>query len=128
MHGGVFLMALAAGACSHGAPARAEGIECRSIAAARAMTGVSESEACALVRDRVATALGAARHGAVTIALDLSRSGSAIARVSETRGGVVHAYPEIAVDVMDRPLGRGDLIRLGDAIAGALAAAAVRGD
>lgn len=121
-------MALAAGACSHGEPARAAGIECRSIAAAQAMTGASESEACALVRDRVATALGAARHGAVTILLDLSRRGSAIARVSETRGGVVHAYPEIAVDVMDRPLGRGDLIRLGDAIAGALAAAGVRGD
>lgn len=119
MYGRVLLMVLAAGACSHGDPARATAVECRSIAKMQAVAGLNEAAACALVRERVqAASIG----GNVTIELDLSRPGSAIARVRDIRAGVIRPLPEIAVDVMDRPLGREDLVNLADAISAALTA------
>lgn len=125
MYGKAVLMVMAAGACSHAEPARASVVECRSIAKAQAIAGLSADDACALVRERALAAFargGRARNVSVTIELDLSRSGSAIAHIREDRAGATYAYPEVAVDVMDRALGRDDLIRLADAIAGAVSA------
>ncbi len=120
MYGRALLMALAASACSHAGPVRASAVECRSMTKAQAVAGAEADEACALIRERAQAALAAAGRAEVatlTIELDLSRPGSAIARMRESRGGATHAYPEIAVDAMDRGLRREDLVRLADAIA-----------
>jgi hypothetical protein len=124
MYGKAFLMVLAAGACSHPGPAGAVGVECRSAAKAQQIAGLSGDEACALVRERTEAILAAAGRvdAGLTIELDLSRPGSAIARLRESRAGATRVYPDIAVDVMDRALNRDDLVRLADAIAGALSA------
>ncbi len=125
MYGRSLLMVLAAGACSHAGPVRAATVECHAAANAKAITGTSADEACALIRERAQAALAAGGRGQninVTIELDLARPGSAIARVRESRAGGSHSYPEIAVDVMDRSLRREDLVRLADAIAGAVSA------
>jgi len=114
-------MVLAAGACSHAGSVRAATVECRSAANAQAIAGANVEEACALIRERARAALAAGGRNqniSVTIELDLARPGSAIARVRESRAGVSHVYPDIAVDVMDRSLRREDLVRLADAIAG----------
>jgi hypothetical protein len=125
MYGRALLMVLAAGACSHAGPVRAATVECRSVANAQTISGISADQACALIRERAQAALAAGGRGqniSMTIELDLARPGSAIARVRESRAGVSHAYPEIAVDVMDRPLRRQDLVRLADAVVGAVSA------
>jgi len=125
MYGRALLMVLAAGACSHAGSVRAATVECRSAPNAQTIAGISADEACALIRERAQATLAASGRGqtiSLTIELDLARPGSAIARVLESRAGVSHAYPEIAVDVMDRPLRREDLARLADAIAGAVSA------
>ena len=125
MYGRVLLMALAAGACSHAGSVRAASVECRGAANPQAIAGSNVDDACALIRERTQAALAAGGRGQninVTIELDLARPGSAIARVRESRAGATHAYPEIAVDVMDRSLRREDLVRLADAIAGAVSA------
>ena len=125
MYGRALLMALAAGACSHAGPVRAATVECRVAANPRAVAGASVEEACALLRERALAALAAGSRGqniSMTIELDLAWPGSAIARVRESRAGLSHAYPEIAIDVMDRAMRREDLVRLAEAIAGAVSA------
>ncbi len=125
MYGRALLMVLAASACSHGESARAAAVECRALAKSKVIAGLNAEEACALVRERASALLaadGAALTASLTIELDLSRAGSAIAHVRESRGGVAYAYPEIAVDVMDRSLRREDLVRLADTIAAAVSA------
>lgn len=107
------------GACSHAATSAVAGVECHAGATANRVAGLTGEQACALVRERVETALGAdpvARNASVSIDLDLARAGSVIARVRHSRAGGAHSYPDIAVDVMDRDLARDDLVRLADAV------------
>lgn len=113
------MAAAAAGACSHAAASGAVAVECHAGATGIRAAGLTGEQACALVRERVEAALGAAsaaRDASVNIDLDLSRAGSAIARVRHSRGGNAHSYPDIAVDVMDRDLQQADLVRLADAV------------
>lgn len=122
MRGGRFLLMLAAGACAQAGPARAASVEC--LVSAGATAGIDHSEACSLVRERTLLLVGSRRSGAdIRITLDLSRRGTAVAHVRETVAGAVRDHPEVAVDVMDRALGRGDLLRLADTVAAALTAA-----
>lgn len=113
------IAAAAAGACSHAATSGAVAVECHAGATAIRVAGLTGTQACDLVRGRVETALAAApaaRDTGVNIDLDLSRPGSAIARVHHSRSGTSHSYPDVAVDVMDRDLARDDLVRLADAV------------
>lgn len=121
MYGRALLMAVAAAtsACSHAATSGVAAVECHAGATANRAAGLTGEEACDLVRERVETALAAApaaRDTSVNIDLDLSRAGSAIARVRHNHVGSAHSYPDIAVDVMDRDLARDDLVRLADAV------------
>lgn len=123
MYGKAFLMMLAAAGCAHADPAGAARVECRGVAKAQPVAGISAGEACALVRERALAALGAGGAEAnVTIELDLSRPGSAIARIWLGAGDAARALPDVAVDVMDRELRREDLVRLADAVARAVTA------
>jgi hypothetical protein len=109
MYGRSVLMMIAAGSCSHADQMRESVVECRSSAKGRPVAGLTAEQACALVRERVRAALaGSVPHANLTIDLDLSRPGSAIARIQNR--------PDIAVDVMDRTLNSDDLLRLADAI------------
>lgn len=113
------IAAAAATACSHAATPGVVGVECHAGATATRAAGLTGEQACALVRERVEAALVAApeaRDASVTIDLDLSRAGSAIARVRHSRAGNAHSYPDIAVDVMDRDLQQADLVRVADAV------------
>ena len=121
MYGRASLMVAAAAvsACSHAATSGVVGVECHAGATAIRAAGLTGEQACDLVRERIETALAAtpvARDTIVNIDLDLSRAGSAIARVRHNRAGTAHSYPDIAVDVMDRDLARDDLVRLADAV------------
>lgn len=111
MYGRAALLMVAATSCSHAGSARAESVECRGAPNAKPIAGLDIEQACALVRDRVQSRISGDPRPAILIELDLSRPWSAVARI----GG----HPEIAIDVMDRPLNRDDLIRLADAIAAA---------
>lgn len=109
--GTMLAMAAMTGACSHAASPRSTGITCQPAGPAT-VAGMDAAAACALVRDRVEAGLG--RRAGVAITLDLTRRNSAVARIE--------GRPEIAVDVMDRALGRDDLLQLADAIVRNLAA------
>ncbi len=112
IHGRAALLGLgviAASACSHAAPASGGGISCT---LAQASGTALDAGACDAVLARVRSALARSPEPVAIIALDLSRRGSAIARID--------GRPDIAVDVMDRSLRADDLSRLGDAVAAAL--------
>jgi len=104
-------------ACLHVTATDAATVECRVAKSAGRPAGMTGEQACGLVLARVEASLTAARSTAhIMIDLDLSRPGSAIARVRHSRAGGEHRYAAIAVDVMDRGLVRDDLVRLADAV------------
>lgn len=88
----------------------------------------ADADGKALCRDfqkRLAKALGAVTDGPdlrdLTIAITLRKRGAAEALVTSMRDGQKHDYPLVAIDVMDRPLAKGDVDQLADAVARMLA-------
>ena len=66
--------------------------------------------------------LGASEKASgLKIAIDLTRKGSAEARVTAGDGSNARDYPVVGVDVMDRPLGRRDVDQLAKVVAKMLA-------
>lgn len=111
MYGWLFLMMAAGGIPDHAKAQHQDGIACRAAAPARPVANMTIEQACALVEELVRNGVADRRAQRVSIELDLSRAGSAIAHVQT--GSIVR---EVAVDVMDRPLRRIDFERLGSAI------------
>jgi hypothetical protein len=124
----VVCLALMETACamSNQPPSRAPTVQCALSGesarrfADKANPAVPAEDACTLLRREVAAGLGTADRTVegldIAIALDLSRAGTAKARVSYRQGSAAHDFPEIAVDVLDRQLERADLTRLSEEI------------
>jgi hypothetical protein len=80
----------------------------------------SAADICSAFQNKIDAALTAptklvgvfVKHGhkdAIDVDVQILKRGGVVARVKQRKSGTVESYPEIAIDVMDRPLGLRDV-------------------
>ena len=131
---GTILLVTGSAACTaHNSGAqKSMGFSCTVSGAKLTNSGLNEATVCAQFRAKIEEVLfpktvvaqtHAATGGGHRISVDIryTKSGSIIAAVREENGANGTTYPEIAVDVSDRPIGQQDVNLLATEVARAIA-------
>ena len=84
---------------------------------------VASEAVCELFQRRLASRLEDPVHGASrSISIEISKSGTIDASVTDPSGASVTPFPTVSIDVMDRGLKISDIEQLADAVAQAMTA------
>ena len=93
-------------------------VDCRVDGAKHLAPSVSELEICEAFGAQLVQSLGEGRNGdEFSVLLKISGSGTIDAYVTDGAGASVTPYENVSIDVMDRPPGIGDVVKLAETVA-----------